>query len=177
MSSMPRASYHTAAECPARENYTGPYDPEPRYLHGPCGLRTTDIRAFLLDMLSMDESAALGARATTDGHWNDASPIPNDVSLYSASGKLTVGQHRHIARHDPARVLAEVDAKRRIIEQHHCSGVTCPRCSLGTEDGEVVFERDPCGTLRLLALPYAGHPDYRGEWAPHVEVPRVRWRL
>lgn len=67
---------------------------------------------------------------------------------------------------DPRRVVAECDAKRRIIEEHHRSGVTCPRCSLGTEDGEVVFERDPCMTLRLLAPPYADHPDYRDEWRP-----------
>jgi hypothetical protein len=24
----------------------------------------------------------------------------------------------------------------------------------------------PCQTLRLLALPYADHPDYRPEWKP-----------
>jgi hypothetical protein len=24
----------------------------------------------------------------------------------------------------------------------------------------------PCDTLKLLALPYADHPDYRDEWRP-----------
>jgi hypothetical protein len=74
-----------------------------------------------------------------------------------------------------ARVRAEVDAKRRIIDEHHRSGVMCPRCSLGTEDGEIVFELDPCQTLRLIALPYAGHPAYRPEWAPAVPPTRSAW--
>jgi hypothetical protein len=159
--------YHDAAECPVRENYTGPYDPEPRYLHGPCGLRTTDIRAFLLDMLSMDESAALGAKATTDGRWDDASPIPNDVALYSASGKLTVGQHRHIARQDPARTLAEVAAKRRVINEI-VPEVTSMEAQIDSEWG---VGGDPGNgadlmLLCLLALPYRGHPDYQPDWAP-----------
>ena len=48
----------------------------------------------------------------------------------------------------PARVLAEVDAKRRILE----------------EASSMVW-RDSLGYfLRLLALPYAGHPGYREEW-------------
>jgi hypothetical protein len=163
MSSMPSPSYHTAAKCPVRENYTGPYDPEPRYYHGPCGLRTTDIHAFLLDMLSMDESAALGAKSTTDGRWNDASPIPNDIALYSASGKLTVGQHRHIARQDPARVLAEVEAKRGIIAEHPRSDSSSgPSCGCCFTTGW------PCPTLRLLALPYRDHPDYQPDWAPET---------
>lgn len=65
-----------------------------------------------------------------------------------------------------ARIAAECEAKRRIVELHHRSGVSCPRCSLGDEDGEVVYEVDPCGTLKLLALPYGDHPDYRDEWRP-----------
>ncbi len=38
----------------------------------------------------------------------------------------------------------------------------------GFEDGNCVTCRTqgPCVTLRLLALPYAGHPDYQPEWRP-----------
>jgi hypothetical protein len=69
----------------------------------------------------------------------------------------------HIARHDPARVLAEVTAKRQLIKQiesyeswiHREWGTT----GAGFSDDE--------SALRFLALPYAEHPDYRaGEWAP-----------
>jgi hypothetical protein len=51
----------------------------------------------------------------------------------------------HIARHDPARVLADVEAKRRIVEW----------------DAEQPVDR---GVLNILASVYADHPDYREEW-------------
>ena len=60
------------------------------------------------------------------------------------------------------KVLAECEAKRRIVEIHGPSDrreydyALCKRCT----DGH------PCDTLRLLALPYADHPDYREEWRP-----------
>lgn len=54
----------------------------------------------------------------------------------------------HIARHDPRRVAADVDAKRQIIELH---------------ERDAIFGTD---VLRMLALPYSGHPDYQEEWRP-----------
>jgi hypothetical protein len=52
----------------------------------------------------------------------------------------------------PARIHAECEAKRRIVGLHPCDN-----CGAAF---------DPCETLRLLALPYADHPDYREEWRP-----------
>ena len=74
----------------------------------------------------------------------------------------------HIARHDPARVLAEVEAKRRIVDEPQPSGnyvyrddgtPACGTC------GDYTVEW-PCDTLKLLALPYADHPDYDPAWRP-----------
>jgi hypothetical protein len=55
------------------------------------------------------------------------------------------------------RVLAECEAKRRIIE-----GIPAPMVIHG---GVGAPTSEP-GILRLLALPYANHPDYRAEWRP-----------
>ncbi len=55
----------------------------------------------------------------------------------------------HIARHDPARVLAECEAKRRIINM-----MDDPR-----RDTYEIHE-----VLAVLALPYADHPDYDPAW-------------
>lgn len=52
----------------------------------------------------------------------------------------------HAARHDPARVLREVRAKRRILEL----------ISDLPEAAEPI--------LRQLALPYADHPEFRRDW-------------
>ncbi len=70
------------------------------------------------------------------------------------------GVARHLARHDPARVLREVDAKRQIIAEHDVYG----RGLGGRMDCQSLDF--PCRTLRLLALPYADRPGYRAEWKP-----------
>jgi hypothetical protein len=72
------------------------------------------------------------------------------------------GIAEHIVRHDPARVLREIDAKRRLLDLHARAHHQCV-----AEDGPTQWHvKDPCATLRLLALPYADRPGYREEWAP-----------
>lgn len=69
---------------------------------------------------------------------------------------------------EPSRALADVDAKRRIVDEHEPSGNyayrddSTPAC--GT-CGDYTAEW-PCDTLKLLALPYVGHPDYDESWRP-----------
>jgi len=68
---------------------------------------------------------------------------------------------------DPARVLAECEAKRRIVERHGGTNwgaapgdpypMMCDECQ------DALW---PCPTLRPLALPYADHPDYDESWRP-----------
>jgi hypothetical protein len=76
----------------------------------------------------------------------------------------------HIARHDPERVLADVEAKRRIIGEHphgdfgRPDSQYCEVCH--DDDGNPAVTGQWCDTVRLLALPYADHPDYREEWKP-----------
>lgn len=75
----------------------------------------------------------------------------------------------HIARHDPARVLADVESKRRIIDA--CVEVIGDRDLSGYGEFGVLVD-DPNAlavtlaveTLRLLAEPFSDHPDYRHEW-------------
>lgn len=92
-----------------------------------------------------------------DKHWR---------GLTTESAELAA----HIARHDPARVLREVEAKRRIVECHEpwtaANGdIICGRCGREHIDGRP-GGHFPCQTLRLLALRYADHPSYREEWRP-----------
>lgn len=100
--------------------------------------------------------------------YDENSPFPD-------SDPLALPDAAHIARHDPARVLAEVAAKRGIVQLHapvrnaltvseggghYLACITCPHAEI---DVPHVLE---CETLRLLALPHAEHPDYREEWKP-----------
>lgn len=89
------------------------------------------------------------------GHFT-ADPVPTEQAL-------------HIAAWDPARVLAEIDVKKRLARRVHkrrrapdwdepgVIGFECMQCCDGPW---------PCQTLRLIALPYAGREGYRPEWAP-----------
>lgn len=83
---------------------------------------------------------------------------PDDCDPDAAS---PLRQLQHAARHDPARVLAEVEAKRRIV----FLATQIPALTAKHNP----FQNDADGwaeTLKQLALPYADHPDYREEWRP-----------
>lgn len=72
---------------------------------------------------------------------------------------------RHIARWDPARVLAEVEAKRRIISR--CERLLEERTASSELDWAADFLAHD--VLRDLAAPHASHPDYSPTWAPADE--------
>lgn len=71
--------------------------------------------------------------------------------------ELDTGTPEHIARHDPARVLADVAAKRALLRVIH-----------RTEDDTAMYwgaEWSATGSaLRYLAQPYADHPDFDPAW-------------
>jgi hypothetical protein len=79
----------------------------------------------------------------------------SDWSRDVGSGYFPVTEH--IARHDPARVLAECEAKRRIVEE---------LCYVGGpgEPEWVPYDLDSQSILQLLAAPYANHPDFDEDW-------------
>jgi len=112
---------------------------------------------FLLARIADDEAAARGlghAHWIDDGTWwlegVEHSVIGPDEVAFTHPAYVP-----HIVRHDPTRVLAECEAKRRIVEHHTQS-----------EWGHEHDPDSPCHTLRLLALPYVDHPDWREEWKP-----------
>jgi hypothetical protein len=85
-------------------------------------------------------------------------------------GVTTAGDAEHIARHDPARVLREVEAKRRILDEVVDEATSL---DMSVDNDRRVGFRDEASEpylgdtlLRLLANPYVDHPDYRSEWAP-----------
>jgi hypothetical protein len=124
--------------------------------------------AFLKARLDEDDRVA---RNASDGPWvkhvgyisggpTGATRVTQQAQAWNAD---------HIARHDPARVLREVEAKRQILNEHPTLTAerVCTRCSDYAEPGEVFRAvPGPCATVRLLALPYADHNDYREEWKP-----------
>jgi hypothetical protein len=121
---------------------------------------------FLTARLDEDEQTARAAtgkyRSPTwrvDGDDETLLIYPDDGSTgFTFDGPIAP----HIARHDPARVLADVAAKRRVLERHAECGTGYGYC----DDGGHVVSGGPCPDLRDAVAPYADHPDYDAGWRP-----------
>lgn len=117
------------------------------------------ITEFLLARIAEDEAVANGYTADQWGN-----PY-SDGSTYDFDERFT-----------PASVLAECEAKRRIVELHEPCGYYgwrtpppvepkawyCETCQC--EDG-VINDHYPCYTAKVMAAVYAQHPDYDEAWA------------
>jgi hypothetical protein len=67
--------------------------------------------------------------------------------------------------HDPARVLAEVAAKRRVMERHHADDDgSCVGCGFYNDETRRVEDINECPELRDLAAPHDQSPDYDPAW-------------
>lgn len=75
---------------------------------------------------------------------------------------------------DPDGVLADIDAKRRMLDEHPhvpaapwgSTEVTSVGCQVCSGNGQGVIGDGWCKTVRLLALPYADRPGYQEAWRP-----------
>jgi hypothetical protein len=76
---------------------------------------------------------------------------------------------------EPTRVLAEVKAKRLILDEHRPTSdeelIVCTTCAdqdwvyvRRKQTGDPQFGGWPCSTIRALTLMYTDHPDYNPEW-------------
>lgn len=122
----------------------------------------TALADFLLARLDDDEAVAVNASYRSSSwdavfhgpiKWGD--PMPDAEVLAGGKPILSVdpeyagvNELEHVVSWDPARVVAECETKRRIIEW--------------ASDLEYGGQEDDL--LKLLALPYADHGDYREEW-------------
>jgi hypothetical protein len=99
-----------------------------------------DLVTWLRAQLDDDERVARVVMAEPGGFYIEAETDDTNV--------MTIGAH--VYRWTPKRVLAEVDAKRRMVDE---------AIRLESYGSEFQF-------LKMLALPYADRPGYRDEWRP-----------
>jgi hypothetical protein len=140
---------------------------------------TADLAEFLRARLDEDERIARGVQDGSppwDGQWIPDGPHALRTrnghvlacSTVTTDGRdlpidLKPGLVEHWARHDPARVLAEVAAKRRLLDETYPELQWADSAAAGEWNADQEAALD---FLKILALPYAGHPGYRPEWAP-----------
>ena len=115
---------------------------------------------FLLARIAEDEAAARAA-LEVDWLWP---PMIDDRDVEgpgSVSHRAYFATIEHVKRHGPDRVLAECEAKRRIVED--CGEILTKDVEFNEKFGRAADAR---GVLRTIAVVYADHPDYREEWRP-----------
>lgn len=122
----------------------------------------SDLVAFLRARLDEDEQIARDAAARVNAWAPDLPPWETTRYL----GKFGTNLDHHITRWNPARVLAEVEAKRRIVDEVAPEMETIE----WVRDQEFATSSDPTEyqstkLLRLLTSSYADHPDYDPAWA------------
>lgn len=140
-----------------------------------------NIVDFIRTRLDEHEQAA---RAATSGPWRWEGDVVEGVAdeagwhestlrspvgdVLEVTGEHTTGYLRlgtadaaHIARHDPARVLAEVEAKRQLLALFDTEMWSDPVTAT-----DRARRADAEMALCFLALPYHDHPDHDESWRP-----------
>jgi hypothetical protein len=100
---------------------------------------------------------------------SDTAPIVELVgSGMSGGGVHDEAVARHIARHDPARVLREIDAKQQLVERYEFACNEAARLDIDEEEREsrvrVAAAFESC--VLCLAAVYADRPGYLESWRP-----------
>lgn len=153
------------------------------------------ITVFLRARLADDERVASLAQggpwddSETDETYPGGMEVRSDA--HSRGTVCTVvfrADRDHIVRHDPVRVAADVAAKRALLDLHPTNEQKPYRaqlhidrahldsggwyhppdpfyCDCQLDDG-MITGKEPCPTKRILAAPYADHPDYDPRWSP-----------
>lgn len=135
---------------------------------------------FLLAMIEEDECNARACAEVFPAPWEMTDRGYEARVVADAPNFMTVTQidqdqanadwpseHlEHVARHDPARVLADCAARREVIEHAWAvAEVLDGEFGLGRSRAqmEVDGEEEP-RIIRLLTAAYADHPAHRAEW-------------
>lgn len=128
----------------------------------------TTITEFLLARIAEDEAVAREADGRAwwiaDGdEWG--SNVHDEATGKVVADQISDRHAAHIVRHDPARVLAECEAKRRVIEYSWGDRLSIEgEWGSGRSREEMDAKDDVPDVVRALAAIYAEHPDYREEW-------------
>ena len=120
----------------------------------------SDLTAFLNARLDEDEAAAKAAAKKRRPPWRAVSNALRGIVESAMRGAQVAdvpgdALAEHIARHDPARVLREAEAKRKIL-----ADLTRRAEKLQVEFGDTWFTK----ILGPLAAVYSDHPDYQEAW-------------
>lgn len=99
------------------------------------------------------------------GYWGAVfSHRPDDAEPGTESPMTSF---EHAARHDPARVLREIEAKRRIVAMYEEAKAAVDSYTEPSNRLIAAASRNSLASaVKALALPYSDRPGYRDDWRP-----------
>jgi len=130
-----------------------------------------NLTDFLLARIAEDETVALESKSPGDGAWVEETRASGFGDIRASNGHAVMyddsgnrADRDHILRWDPARVLRECAAKRRIVEAvvklRQIAEIEDPFGNRGNWDQfDVVHD-----VLRVFAAVHSGHADYIKGW-------------
>jgi hypothetical protein len=142
---------------------------------------TLTVTDFVLARIAEDEAAASVA-SPAPWHAQGAAEVmlptpwklrPWRRNALAECNNLSLDENRanaaHIARHDPARVLAQCAAMRKVVEDHRPFRLAQTVCQTCEEKPRIGYEAGsdgwPCPTIRALASIWSDHPQFDPAWA------------
>ena len=137
--------------------------------------RLDEDKAIALACINLNDRVRM-RRGIAPPRWM---PAPDSSDIRSEDGILRVNhtwvcEREHICRHDPARVLREVTAKRALIDRYGraasiaaTEGRIVPAFMRGQDNG---YAQACLDAIRDAAAIWSDHDDYRPEWAPEESL-------
>lgn len=119
------------------------------------------IARFIKARLDEDEQVAREAAKWHAPHWRFAvtseldAHVSADTDIVAAC--ILPGVAPHIARHDPEHALADIAADRALLAAYSADGT-------GEETPDYYWGL--ATAIKIRAVRFNGHPDYRPEWKP-----------
>jgi hypothetical protein len=132
---------------------------------------SSDLVTFVRARLDEDEQVALSTGPETiwrpDSAWATdlLNPLPSQRRDHPGyMPMITTEDLEHIARHDPARVLREVQAARALVRRYEeIASLVLPYYPEERDQG---YAEGLEAALRATAMAWSDHPDYQAKWAP-----------
>ncbi|MFJ2559342.1 MULTISPECIES: DUF6221 family protein [unclassified Streptomyces] len=125
---------------------------------------TTDLIAFARARLDDDEEVALRCDGDGCGIWTAAGDSLDFCQV--EMGDFHPAIATHVARHDPARVLREIQAHRTTVDEYEIA------LWAQADADQAAYWQARCDTLLesclRIATVYADHPECRVEWSGGV---------
>jgi hypothetical protein len=137
-----------------------------------------DLIDWLRAQFDVDERVARAAQDLERDVFDGTGVIVMHAATGTRSVTLSSAVAIHIADHDPARVLREVEAFRKILEQYEVAAKRLDRLNQRAAAGaatehemsqraiEGIRANESYKALRLVAAIFSDRPGYREEWRP-----------